>query len=124
MFMTIFRSLSMRCLAIATVAISASAAEDAELQRRTDLPPLAYTNAPAKIPNYSAGQKPGAPAIFSTQMQVPLSPADSAQHVVTRPGFTRQLWAAEPDIFKPTCMAWDERGRLWIAESIDYPNDP
>ena len=20
-------------------------------------------------------------------------------------------------------MAWDERGRLWIAETIDYPND-
>src|SRR5439155_2273393 len=31
--------------------------------------------------------------------------------------------ASEPDIKKPICMAWDERGRLWVAETIDYPND-
>jgi hypothetical protein len=24
---------------------------------------------------------------------------------------------------RPICMAWDERGRLWIAETIDYPNE-
>ena len=24
---------------------------------------------------------------------------------------------------KPITMAWDERGRLWICESVDYPND-
>ena len=30
---------------------------------------------------------------------------------------------SEPDIVKPIAMAWDERGRLWIAETIDYPND-
>ncbi len=28
----------------------------------------------------------------------------------------------EPEIAKPICMAWDHRGRLWIAESFDYPN--
>ena len=33
-----------------------------------------------------------------------------------------RLFAAEPEIAKPICMAWDHRGRLWIAESVDYPN--
>ena len=34
-----------------------------------------------------------------------------------------QLFAAEPDIAKPIFMAWDERGRLWVAETRDYPHD-
>src|SRR5690606_14679184 len=36
--------------------------------------------------------------------------------------FEVQLFAAEPDITNPIAMAWDERGRLWIVESVDYPN--
>ena len=24
---------------------------------------------------------------------------------------------------KPICMTWDERGRLWVAETVDYPNE-
>jgi len=38
-------------------------------------------------------------------------------------GFEVQLFAAEPDIYRPITMAWDERGRLWIAETLDYPNE-
>ncbi len=38
-------------------------------------------------------------------------------------GFPPELFAAEPQIDKPLCMNWDERGRLWIAETIDYPNE-
>ena len=37
-------------------------------------------------------------------------------------GFEPRLFAAEPEIYKPLCMTWDHRGRLWIAESTDYPN--
>ena len=33
-----------------------------------------------------------------------------------------ELFASEPDIMKPIAMAWDERGRLWIAETRDYPH--
>jgi putative membrane-bound dehydrogenase-like protein len=32
------------------------------------------------------------------------------------------LFAAEPQVAKPICMQWDARGRLWIAETVDYPN--
>ncbi len=37
------------------------------------------------------------------------------------PGFEIQLFAAEPDIAKPMNMAFDERGRLWITQSREYP---
>src|SRR5262249_16359096 len=35
-----------------------------------------------------------------------------------------ELFASEADLGgKPICMNWDERGRLWVALTIDYPND-
>ncbi len=36
-------------------------------------------------------------------------------------GFTVELVAAEPDIVNPVAMTFDERGRIWITESIEYP---
>ena len=36
--------------------------------------------------------------------------------------FDLQLFAAEPDVVKPIYMAWDERGRAWIVEALDYPH--
>ncbi len=37
--------------------------------------------------------------------------------------FELKLFASEPDIVKPIAMAWDERGRLFVAETQDYPNE-
>ncbi len=33
-----------------------------------------------------------------------------------------ELFAAEPDIAKPIAFSWDERGRLWVCETRDYPH--
>lgn len=53
----------------------------------------------------------------------PLSPADSVKRMHLPEGFRVELFAAEPDVVKPITMAEDERGRVWIVESVDYPND-
>jgi putative membrane-bound dehydrogenase-like protein len=37
-------------------------------------------------------------------------------------GFELSLFASEPDIVRPIAMTWDERGRLWVVETLDYPN--
>src|SRR5207247_6981792 len=37
------------------------------------------------------------------------------------PGFEAQLVASEPDIRKPLNMAFDDRGRLWVGETFEYP---
>src|SRR5262249_6093571 len=36
-----------------------------------------------------------------------------------------ELFASEEDFGggKPICMTWDERGRLWVALTVDYPNN-
>jgi putative membrane-bound dehydrogenase-like protein len=69
----------------------------------------------AKLPNYE--KRPG-----GFQLQAPLSPAESQLMTQIPVDFKMELFAAEPDILKPIAMAWDERGRLWIVETIDYPN--
>ncbi|MFO0958410.1 MAG: PVC-type heme-binding CxxCH protein [Isosphaeraceae bacterium] len=56
-------------------------------------------------------------------MQKPLEPAESMKHGALPEGFRLDLFAAEPQIYKPICMNWDHKGRLWIAETIDYPNE-
>jgi putative membrane-bound dehydrogenase-like protein len=37
-------------------------------------------------------------------------------------GFKAELIAAEPDLHQPVAFAFDDRGRIWIAEAFGYPN--
>lgn len=52
----------------------------------------------------------------------PLTPAEQRAGFRVPPGFEVQLVASEPDILKPMNMAFDERGRLWITDSTEYPH--
>ena len=36
-------------------------------------------------------------------------------------GFRVELVAAEPDLVNPVAMTFDERGRIWVTESVEYP---
>ena len=58
------------------------------------------------------------------QVPEPLSPGDSMKHIHLPEGFEVELFASEPDVVKPIAQAFDERGRAWVAESVDYPNRP
>src|SRR5439155_23737651 len=83
--------------------------------------PFEYVDVGKKIPNYRPRGGQGEPL---SQMQMPLPPEESMKHMVVPKGFHVELFASEPDIAgKPICMSWDERGRLWIAETVDYPNE-
>lgn len=91
---------------------------------RTDVDPFEYIDVGAKIPNYTPGNQWGAQGENLSLMQLPLSPQESMKHYVVPEGFHLELFASEPQIGgKPIAMNWDERGRLWIAETIDYPNE-
>jgi len=50
-----------------------------------------------------------------------LAPAEEQKTFALPEGFDIQLFAAEPDIAKPLNMAFDERGRLWITNTVEYP---
>ena len=52
-------------------------------------------------------------------------PSRAAQAIAAfqmQPGFKANAVAAEPLINKPIAVQWDERGRMWVAETPEYPN--
>lgn len=51
----------------------------------------------------------------------PLSPMDSLKTLKVHPDFKVDLIAAEPLVSKPLNIDWDEKGRLWVVESVEYP---
>lgn len=51
----------------------------------------------------------------------PYSPQESVQHMTVPEGFAVELVASEPEIVNPIAMTFDDRGRVWITESVEYP---
>jgi putative membrane-bound dehydrogenase-like protein len=49
-----------------------------------------------------------------------LSPDEALKRWQLPPGFKATLFAAEPDVQQPIAMAFDSRGRLWVAENYTY----
>jgi len=81
----------------------------------TDRAPLKYEKR-GDIANYENRPEP-------LPYQFPLSAKDSMDYTQAPVGFRLELFASEPDIINPIGLAWDERGRLWAAETVDYPNE-
>ena len=49
----------------------------------------------------------------------PLAPAPDARVVTVSPVGTT---ASEPAIAQPVCIEFDDRGRLWVIQYLQYPN--
>jgi len=52
----------------------------------------------------------------------PVHPARAAETIEVHPEFDLSLVAAEPLISKAMNIDWDEKGRLWVSETPEYPN--
>lgn len=50
-----------------------------------------------------------------------LSAEQAAKAMRLPDGFKVTVGAAEPDVKQPIAMAFDDRGRVWIAEAYEYP---
>ncbi len=86
---------------------------------RKDVKPFEYVD--AKVPFYPArGEKAGPLG----KMQKPLPVEESMKHIVTPVEFEVKVFVTEKELGgKPIAMAWDERGRLYVSVTVDYPND-
>ncbi len=49
-------------------------------------------------------------------------PSEAVQKMSTANGFKVNLVASEPMIVQPVCIEFDERGRLWVIQYLQYPN--
>ena len=76
------------------------------------LPLLSAADAPQPKPN---------PNVASTPHR---TPEEERKLFRLPPGFEIQLVAAEPDIHKPLNLAFDDRGRLWVTDTLEYPFPP
>jgi putative membrane-bound dehydrogenase-like protein len=50
-----------------------------------------------------------------------LSPEEALGRLKLPEGFSATLFAGEPDVAQPASIAFDARGRLWVAEYFSYP---
>ena len=98
------------------------AAGDWALDRDFAPPELTYNEGTA-LPYYPPAQEWGTQGEPFTDVQDPLSPEESMEHMVLDPEFDAELFASEPMIANPIDLTWDEKGRLWLLETLDYPND-
>src|SRR5262245_45058033 len=122
---------STRAAAVALLAASPMNAEEAKpfplpemTPKRTDVKPFEYVDVGRKIPHYTPSRTWGVQGEPLSKMQKPLTAEESLKHIVVPKGFHVELFASEKDFGggKPICMNWDERGRLWVALTYDYPN--
>src|SRR5262245_58003919 len=60
---------------------------------------------------------------FNPKPIEPKAPADEMKTFQLAPGFRIELVASEPQIMDPVAMAFDQDGRLYVAEMRGYPND-
>jgi putative membrane-bound dehydrogenase-like protein len=83
-----------------------------------------FEYAEAKIPFYPKSTRWGTQADPITKMQKPLSVEKSMKHYSVPEGFELRLFADESQFDgKPIAMTWDDRGRLWVSLTKDYPNE-
>ncbi len=94
--------------------LHAVGAEKRALLTALNLPVLKYRE--AKLPNYE--KREGAQL-----QQLPLSPEESVKFIQVPVDFNLQVFASEPNVMHPIAMAWDERGRLYVLITKDYPNE-
>ena len=66
---------------------------------------VAFPETPNTERNLATPRMP--PQLAAVQSQLP-------------PDFSATVFAAEPDVQNPIAMAWDARGRLWVAENYTY----
>jgi putative membrane-bound dehydrogenase-like protein len=90
---------------------------DSELMKRLSCYFVTWLIVPVSLLAARAGaDEPGAH---------PRSPREElAAFELADPALTIELVAAEPEVTSPVAITWDEDGRLYVAEMIDYPLGP
>ena len=69
------------------------------------------------------GRSDDFPAIYDSERDSSARPMDAQQaasRMTVPPGFSVSVYAAEPDVQNPIAMAWDDQGRMWVAENFTY----
>lgn len=97
--------------------------EKADLVTKLDLPKLDYYTSEVNIIPSPSWGTPLDRKIPHDQLQNPLSTEDSMKLAQVPAGMELQLVASEPMVKNPIAIGWDVKGRMWVVEAFDYPNN-
>jgi putative membrane-bound dehydrogenase-like protein len=61
------------------------------------------------------------PRATADEMGSPVPAEEAAATMKLPPGFKATPFAAEPDLTQPIAFTFDDRGRIWVVESLSYP---
>ncbi len=86
------------------------------IQKRATAPPQTAARISPRARDLSA--RPAAEGLPAGEG---LEPKAAAKAITVPDGFHVQLAAGEPMVHQPIAMAFDHRGRLWVAEAHTYP---
>lgn len=75
----------------------------------------------AAEPKFPPAQVIKAPPPLDVVKHQGLSADQAVAEMKLPEGFKATVFAAEPDIVQPVAMAIDDRGRVWVAEAMNYP---
>lgn len=92
------------------------AVNDEARQAHAALKPVPFVYREAKLPNYEKREG-------IQYRQDPLSPEESMKHIQVPVDFNLELFAAEPNVMHPIAISWDEKGRMYVLITKDYPNE-
>jgi putative heme-binding domain-containing protein len=73
------------------------------------------------LPTLAAAAAPPRPRPENVSSAPPRTPEEERKAFHVPEGFDIELVAAEPQIHKPLNIAFDDRGRLWVTETLEYP---
>jgi putative membrane-bound dehydrogenase-like protein len=76
---------------------------------------IALAQSPASPPAFPEPHDTEPPA-----SGLPLPAEEAAKRFELPQGFQVTVFSSEPDVRNPIAMAWDGRGRLWVAENYTY----
>ena len=80
---------------------------------------LAVTLHLGLLPRLICGQQPA--PVENVSSFPPRAAVDEQKALHAPAGFEIQLVASEPEINKPLNLAFDDRGRLWVTSTVEYP---
>lgn len=83
-----------------------------------------WASAAAFILGLGVGTTVVSPVAQGAEPVAPQGPREAADEVRVfhlPPGFEAQLVASEPRIHKPINIAFDDKGRLWVTDTVEYP---
>lgn len=75
----------------------------------------------ASLAQSQEGRKQVIPHAQKTMPNPAYTPAEALKKMQVPEGFSVELVVSEPDLINPVAFTFDEKGRIWVVESLEYP---